>query len=123
MTTTMKRILAAGLVAASLLASATSGNASAFFGWAVTDVPAWDTLNVRAWPSSNSQILVAYPNGTMLSMTGKCTGGVQLGAIAGWPSWRQRQAVRYAWCEAWLDPEGDGTHRNGWVYGKYIRPL
>jgi G:T/U-mismatch repair DNA glycosylase len=115
--------LAAALMAlASLAASVAPGNASAFFAWAVADVPQWDTLNVRAWPSSNSRILVAYPNGVLLSMTGKCTGGVNLNAIAGWPAWRQRQAVRSVWCETWVDPSGSGQYRAAWVYGKYIRP-
>ena len=120
---TLVKGLVGGAIAAGALAAAAPAFASAFFGWAVGDVPAWDTLNVRAWPSANSQILVAYPNGTNLSMTGKCTGGVNLDAIAGFPAAAQRQAVRYVWCEAWLDPEGDGSYRTGWVYGKYIRPL
>ena len=120
---TLKGILAAAATATCLVAGALPGHAGAFFAWAVTDVPSWDTLNVRAWPSSQSQILVAYPNEVVLSMTGKCTDGVSLDAIAGAPEWQQRQAVRYRWCETWLDPEGDGTYRTGWVYGKYIRPM
>ncbi len=116
-------VAAALVAAAALLGSAVPGSASAFFGWRVADVPTWDTLNVRAWPSSNSKILVAYPNGVALSMTGKCTGGVRLDAIAGWPKWKQREAVRYVWCEAWVDPAGSGQFRTAWVYGKYIAPL
>ena len=50
------------------------------------------------------------------------TGGVNLATIAGWPAWKQRRAVRYAWCEVWLDPRGTGQYRAAWVYGKYIRP-
>ena len=122
-----RKMLAA--VAAVLLALAATaatvvpGSASAFFGWRVADVPKWDTLNVRAWPSSSSKILVAYPNGVALSMTGKCTGGVKLDHIAGWPKWKQREAVRSVWCEAWVDPTGSGQFRTAWVYGKYIAPL
>ena len=86
-------------------------------------MPQWDTLNLRAWPSSGSKILVAYPNGVILSMTGKCTGGVKLDTINGWPKWKQRETVRYQWCEAWIDPTGNGTFRTAWVYGKYIAPL
>jgi hypothetical protein len=115
-------IVAAVLAVASLVAAVAPSGASAFFAWSVVDVPPGDTLNVRAWPSSQSQILVAYPNNTVLSMTGKCTGGVNLDAIAGWPAWKQRQAVRYQWCETWIDPYGNGQYRSGWVYGKYIQP-
>ena len=110
------------MAAVMVAAGVTSSLASAFFAWSVTDVPPGDTLNVRAWPSSASQILVAYPNGHTLSMTGKCTAGVDLDAIAGMPAWKQRQAVRYAWCETWLDPNGNGQYRTAWVYGRYIRP-
>ena len=117
----LKALVAAAAVTASL-AAALPANAAAFFAWAVADVPAWDTLNVRAWPSSKSQILVAYPNGTLLSMTGKCTGGVNLDAVAALPAWQQRQAVRTVWCEAWVDPLGNGDYRTAWVYGKYIAP-
>jgi hypothetical protein len=117
------KIAVAGMIAASAaIAALAPANAGAFFAWTVADVPAWDTLNVRAWPSSKSQILVAYPNGTTLSMTGKCTEGVNLNHIAGWSPWKQRQAVRYAWCETYIDPYGNGNYVTGWVYGKFIAP-
>jgi len=116
-------VAAAVLALAALTASILPGSASTFFGWRVADVPKWDTLNVRAWPSSTSRILVAYPDGTPLSMTGKCTGGVSLDHISGWPKWKQREAVRTVWCEAWVDPAGNGRFRTAWVYGRYIAPL
>lgn len=115
-------IVAMLAIVASLTAAIAPANASAFVAWSVTDVPPEDTLNVRAWPSSQSQILVAYPNNTVLSMTGKCTGGVDLRAVAGQPAWKQRQLVRYQWCETWIDPQGNGEFRTAWVYGKYIKP-
>lgn len=110
------------VAAAAVVGSALPGSASTFFAWAVADVPAWDTLNVRAYPSPQSKILVAYPNGVIVSLTGKCTGGVDLDGINGWPAWQQREAVRYEWCQAWVDPYGNGQYRTGWVYGKFIRP-
>jgi hypothetical protein len=122
MTPIRKTFLGLALAAAGLVAGTVSSGASAFFGWQIADVPAWDTLNVRAYPSSQSQILVAYPNGTMLSLTGVCTNGVNLEAVSGLPGWQQRQAVRYAWCQAWVDPQGSGEYRTAWVYGKYIAP-
>ena len=122
----MTRIrLAAGaalLAFAGVAASATTA-AAEFFGWQVANVASWDVLNVRAWPANYSQILVAYPNGTPLSLTGKCTRGVDLNQIAGWPPAAQAQAVRYAWCEVWVDPLGNGNFRTAWVYGRYIKPL
>jgi hypothetical protein len=42
-----------------LLASAAT--ASTFFGWQVTDVQASDVLNVRAYPSGGSRIVVGLP--------------------------------------------------------------
>ena len=122
MTTIRKTFLGLALAAASLVAGTASSVGSAFYGWQITDVPAWDTLNVRAYPSSQSQILVAYPNGTMLSLTGVCTGGIKLGAISGLPAWQQRQHVRFAWCQAFVDPQGSGNYVTAWVYGKYIAP-
>lgn len=115
--------IAAALIAATgLFATAAPSLGSAFVAWRITGISVDDLLNVRAYPSSSSRILVGYPNGGMLSMTGRCTGGVRLDEMQGQPAWRQRQAVRYQWCEAWLDPSGNGEWRNGWVYGRYIRP-
>lgn len=121
--TTVSRGLAAALIAAlAVTSSVGSSFSSAFVAWRVTGVSVDDLLNVRAYPSSTSRILVGYPNGTRLSMTGRCTDGVRLDSIQGMSAWQQRQAVRYSWCEAWLDPRGNGEFRNGWVYGKFIRP-
>lgn len=122
MTTIRKTLFGLAVAAASLAAGTVSSLGSAFYGWQVADVPAWDTLNIRAYPSAQSQILVAYPNGTMLSLTGVCTNGVNLGAVAGLPAWQQRQQVRHQWCQAWVDPSGAGEYRTAWVYGKYIAP-
>ena len=110
--------IAAALIAAtSVLAHAVPAVSSTFVAWRVTGVSANDLLNVRAYPSSGSKILVGYPNGTTLSMTGRCTGGVHLDAISHLPAWQQRQVVRTKWCETWTD------YGTGWVYGRYIRPL
>jgi len=121
---TRTRVAAAALLLACAGLTATATTAAAeFFGWQVANVANWDVLNVRAWPANYSQILVAYPNGTPLSLTGKCTRGVDLNQIAGWPPAAQAEAVRYAWCEVWVDPLGNGNFRTAWVYGRYIKPL
>lgn len=119
----LRATAAACLMAAIGFAATISSARSEFFGWQVTNVAAWDVLNVRAWPANYSQILVGYPNGTPLSLTGKCTGGLDLNQINGWPAAQQAEAVRYRWCEVWVDPLGDGNFRAGWAYGKYLRPL
>jgi hypothetical protein len=122
MTMLKTRIAGVAIAAFSLLTFGAPAFSSTFVAWRVTNVSAGDLLNVRAYPAPSSTILVGYPNGTTLSMTGRCTGGVNLDAIGGLSSTQQRQMVRYQWCETWLDPDGDGEFRNGWVYGRYIRP-
>ena len=117
-----KEIVAAVVVSVATMSAAVPARAE-FFGWQVVNVPAWDVLNVRAWPSSISQILVGYPAGTPLSLTGKCTNNVNLNQINGWPAPQQTQAVRFSWCEVWVDPQANGNFRIGWVYGRYIAPL
>jgi hypothetical protein len=111
----------AALLATSMLPS--TGNASAFVAWKVTDVPWGDVLNARKYPSPNSQKQAAYPNGKILSMTGTCTGGVDLFDIQGLPKWKQRQIVRGVWCQMWHDPAGNGNFKAGWVRMKFAKPL
>lgn len=101
---------------------AVQAHASAFVGWQVADVPWGDTLNIRKYPSNGSQKQAAYPNGAVLQMTGRCTGGVDLFDIGHLPEWKQQQRVRYRWCQVWHDPAQNGHFVTGWVYGKYITP-
>ena len=124
MSTLMKA--AAVAVAFSTLAGfagASRASASAFVAWEVANVPWGDTLNVRAYPSGKSRKQAAYPNGTPMQMTGRCTGNVDLFDISGMPDWLQAQEVRYQWCEVWHDPARDGNYVTGWVYGRYIAPV
>lgn len=95
---------------------------AAFAAWKVSNLPFGDTLNVRKYPANSSQKQAAYPNGTVLQMTGKCTGGVNLLDISGQSASKQKQLVRYQWCQVWHDPAKDGQFVTGWVYGKYISP-
>jgi hypothetical protein len=118
----MTRLRTAALAALAIGATALPASAE-FFGWQVVNVPDWDVLNVRAYPSPISTILVGYPNGTTLSLTGKCTAGLNLNEINGQPPEDQAQAVRFRWCEVWVDPAGNGNFRTAWVYGKFIAPL
>ncbi len=103
-------------------AAAAAAHASTFHAWEVADVAWGDVLNVRKYPASTSQKQAAYPNGTVLQMTGRCTDGLDLDDLAGRSDARKRQAVRYRWCEIWHDPAQNGGFVTGWVYGKYIAP-
>ena len=116
------KTVAAMALASAVAASAGSVEASTFSAWQVTGVAWGDTLNVRKYPASHSQKQSAYPNGTVLSMTGRCTNNLNLFDIANLPQAQQRQAVRYRWCEVWHDPAQNGNYVTGWVYGRYIAP-
>lgn len=76
------RTAAALAVASTVVAFAGQSHATVFAAWQVTNVPFGDTLNVREYPSGSSRKQAAYPNGAVLRMTGKCTGGVNLLDIA-----------------------------------------
>jgi hypothetical protein len=114
--------LAAALAIATVGLASAQATAATFAAWQVANVPFGDTLNVRKYPSGESQKQAAYPNGTVLQMTGKCTGGVNLLDISGQPEWKQEQQVRYRWCQIWHDPAQNGNFVTGWVYGRYITP-
>ena len=122
MTGSWKRVAALLFAASSTIAVLAPGLASTFVAWQVTGIAADDVLMVRAYPNATSRILVGYPDGVTMSMTGRCTGGINLGDIQMQPAWKQRQAIDGKWCELWLDPYGNGEFRNGWVFGRYIRP-
>lgn len=118
---TIAKACAALAVLSSL--AATPADATVFSAWEVANVPWDDTLNVRKYPSPQSQKQSAYPNTTVLAMTGRCTGGLNLFDIEALPRWKKTQAVRYRWCEVWHDPAHNGNYVTGWVYGRYISPL
>ena len=121
----MMKNAARGLAAIAFAAAAVIAGQAAtatFAAWEVANVPFGDVLNVRKYPASNSQKQAAYPNGTVLQMTGKCTGGVNLLDISGLPQSEQVQLVRFRWCQVWHDPAQNGNFVTGWVYGKYIAP-
>jgi hypothetical protein len=118
--TSLRLICAIAMLA--VAAPVTNAAAATFAAWEVSGVAWNDVLNARAWPSANSAIRAGYPNGTLLSMTGKCMNGVDLKDIVTLPAWKQKQLVRYTWCQIWHDPAGTGDWQTGWVYGRYISP-
>jgi hypothetical protein len=118
----ISRVKTAAALAAVLGLATIQAGAATFAAWQVANLPFGDTLNVRKYPSSDSQKQGAYPDGTVLQMTGKCTGGVNLLDISGQPEWEQEQLVRHRWCQIWHDPAQNGNFTTGWVYGRYITP-
>ncbi|MEO1746930.1 MAG: SH3 domain-containing protein [Pseudomonadota bacterium] len=123
----MKRLISLATsiaIVAGTLGTAATANATTFFAWQVTDVKWGDTLNVRRWPAPHSQKRGAYPNGTVLQMTGKCKNApTLLSQIAGMEAWKQRDIVRYMWCEVFHSPASNNIFEPGWVYMKYAKPL
>ena len=119
-----RQVSTTAAIAAAMMMTMFTGAAEAtvFAAWKVANVSFGDTLNVRKFPSNGSQKQAAYPNGIVLQMTGKCTGGVNLLDISGQPEWKQEQLVRYRWCQIWHDPAQNGNFVTGWVYGRYIEP-
>jgi len=113
---------AALAVASAVALYAGQSTAATFVAWKIQNVEWGDTLNIRKYPSSTSQKQAAYPNGAVLQMTGKCTGGINLKEIAGLSRAKQEKLVRYNWCQVWHDPRQNGDYVTGWVYGKYITP-
>ncbi|TIV22845.1 MAG: hypothetical protein E5W02_07315, partial [Mesorhizobium sp.] len=76
---TMKSCVSTAISVAVLAAGLTffsPSHATVFAAWQVAGVPFGDTLNARKYPSNASQKQAAYPNGTVLQMTGRRTGGV-----------------------------------------------
>jgi len=118
----ISRVVAATLVASAAALAVGQGYAATFAAWEVANLPFGDTLTVRKYPSNGSQKQGAYPNGTVLQMTGRCTGGLNLKNIANLSDNKQRQLARYKWCEVWHDPKHSGEFVTGWVYGRYIIP-
>src|SRR5438132_4436419 len=82
------RTAAAFAVASAMLAFSGQSHATVFAAWQVAGVPFGDTLNARKYPSNTSQKQAAFPNGTVLQMTGRCTDGIDLHDIASQPHWK-----------------------------------
>jgi hypothetical protein len=122
MSNTLAKIVAPAVLTSMLALGAGAADAATFAAWKVSGLTFGDTLNVRKYPSNQSQKQAAYPEGMVLQMTGRCTGGTNLLDISAQPGWKQRAAIRYRWCEVWHDPARDGNFVTGWVYGRYITP-
>ncbi len=114
--------IALAIACSALHSTSSEAEASTFHSWKVANVAWDDALNIRKYPSSKSQILTAHQNGVKLSLTGRCTNGLNLNEIHYPSNEKLKSAVRYKWCEVWINPAGDDQFMAGWTYGKYIEP-
>ena len=115
----MKKFLTLAALAVALVSPAV---ASAFWGGTVINVSGDDTLNVRKWPASYSQVIYEHDNGDNISLTGRCknpTTNVSFyidgGQSAQWKYNRMRKTN--VWCQT-MTPNA----QLGWVRGKYVWP-
>lgn len=93
--------VAAAILVASLLASAPAHATTGPGCYRVVNVPYWDVLNVRKWPSHRSAIVMALSNKTHMIVSGRGT-------------------CRKGWCPVNVTNEF-GTKR-GWIKGKFLAP-
>jgi hypothetical protein len=115
----MKKLI---MLFALTVASVAPAVASAFWGGTVINVSNYDTLNVRKWPASYSQVIYQHDNGDNLSLTGRCKNtstNVSFHIDGGQsPNWKyNRMRKPDVWCQT-MTPHG----RLGWVRGKYVWP-
>lgn len=110
------------LAAAVSTAAAAPAFASAFTGGTVINVPRYDTLNIRKWPSATSRIIEDYRNNERISLTGRCKNivtnasfRIDMGGSAGWNYSRMERAN--IWCQVMTDDA-----ELGWARGKFIWP-
>jgi hypothetical protein len=108
--------------AAFVVLSALPAAASAFWPGTVINIPSWDSLNVRAWPSSMSRVIDVYDAGEHISMTGRCknvANGLSFRIDAGGSAkWKySRMSAPNVWCQV-MTPQA----QIGWVRGRFVWP-
>ena len=118
----MNRTLKTSLIAASLLALSSPVLASAFWPGTAINITSADTLKVRLWPASTSQIIDAYALNANISMTGRCKNiitnasfRVDAGGSANWKYSKMKKPN--VWCQVMTD-----AAQLGWVRGKFVWP-
>jgi hypothetical protein len=111
-------ILAAALASSLVVPAA----ASAFWGGTIINIAPTDTLKIRKWPSSSSQIIDAYAVNANISMTGRCKNiitnasfRVDAGGSANWKYSKMKKTN--VWCQVMTDDA-----QLGWARGKFIWP-
>ena len=118
----MNRIFKTLIITASLSAFSAPCMASAFWPGTVIGIGATDTLKVRKWPSSTSQIVDAYALSANVSLTGRCKNTVtnisfriDAGGSANWKFSKKKKVN--VWCQT-MTPDAE----LGWVRGKFVWP-
>lgn len=118
----MNKIIAAAFGAAIGIGVAAPAAASAFWPGTVINISATDTLKIRKWPSSASQIIDAYAKSANISMTGRCKNTVtntsfrvDAGGSANWKYSKMKKPN--VWCQIMTDEA-----ELGWARGKFIWP-
>jgi hypothetical protein len=118
----INRIIKRMSIAASLLVLSAPVMASAFWPGTVIGIGATDTLKVRQWPSSSSQIIDAYALSANVSLTGRCKNivtnasfHIDAGGSANWKYSKMKKAN--VWCQT-MTPDAE----LGWVRGRYLWP-
>jgi uncharacterized protein YgiM (DUF1202 family) len=111
------------ITVAVIAATALPAMASAFWGGEVVGVANWDVLNVRKWPSAQSQVVGSYDNGDPVSLTGRCK-NISSNASFFIDNGNQSPAKKFAkmskpnvWCQVMTDDA-----KLGWVRGSFVWP-
>ena len=110
------------LIAATLFSVSAPVFASAFWPGTVINIAPTDTLKVRLWPASTSQIIDAYALNANVSLTGRCKNIVTNVSfrIDGPQSlnWKYtRMNTPKVWCQTMT-----ANAQLGWVRGKFVWP-
>jgi hypothetical protein len=110
--------VAAGVVAT----AAVPAMSSTFTAGTITAIAPDDVLNIRKWPSAQSQIIDTYDLNQPISLTGRCKNIVTNVSfrIDGYGSvdWKYAQMKKaHVWCQVMTDDA-----ELGWARGKYIWP-
>jgi hypothetical protein len=118
----MNRILKTVTIATSLIVLSVPVMASAFWPGTVIGIGATDTLKVRKWASSSSQIIDAYALSANVSLTGRCKNivtnasfRIDAGGSANWKYSKMKKTN--VWCQT-MTPDAE----LGWVRGRFVWP-
>ena len=108
------------LASLALILCAGPALASAFWPGKVVNVAPDDALMIRKWPGVQSQVIDAYPNGTRVSLTGRCkniTTNVSFRVDGKGTPQQKHFKMKQAnvWCQVMTADDG-----LGWARGKYL---
>ena len=108
------------LIALALSLSLTPALASAFWPGKVVNVASNDALMIRKWPGAQSKVIDAYPNGSPVSLTGRCKNiTTNTSFQIDGPESPARKYLKMkqpnVWCQVMTADDG-----LGWARGKYL---